>query len=457
LYLTRPRADLYVKTLLERSKGSALDIIAVRNPLHRPGDLAIFSPHARRIGNLDFIYGYWTDIQKFSEVVSGPLPLLRTLKIHVSYDRDEHGELRGVVTPPSLPLFTGAVNLKEFRLRSEGSPFLDHFFFPNLTTLELSVTPGEGLPGSQLLNFLEASPALRAVHIQIWADVFLRDVPPGRVVTLPNVEKFDLFMGEDGPGCKIAAHISCPSARRTSLLYEQGADNPTSPEIFPTSVAWDAIARQYAASVVDEVVLEITTAQNPIITCLLTFLSPGPVVLVLGSKVTARYDDDDDDEEFEMPLGERHAEIFSRASMTIRTHPLLANVKRLRIRDRFTTIDSDELPRIAGEVRQLLKSVGPLDALIIDVFDLRPYLGPFLQFPEFRDMAQPDAFPPIKELEIAQLVQVPTQCAAAIVELAKLQHAAGMPFERVTLHVKNPPPEVTEWLSPWVGTVHCYD
>jgi hypothetical protein len=72
-----------------------------------------------------------------------------------------------VMAPPSLPLFPGAINLKEFRLRSIGLPCLDRFIFPNLTTLELSAIPVGGLPGSQLLNFLEASPALLwTIHIQ---------------------------------------------------------------------------------------------------------------------------------------------------------------------------------------------------------------------------------------------------------------------------------------------------
>ena len=456
LYLTRARTDLYVKTLLERSKGTVLDIVAVCNPLHRPGTLALLSPHAQRLGNLDFAYCSWAAIQQFSEVVSGSIPLLQTLKIHSVYEGDEGDELgRGVIALPSLPLFTGAVNLKEFRLRSEGLPFLDHFIFPNLTTLELSVVPEEDFPGSQLLNFLEASPTLRTVNIEIRADALLGDVPLGRVVVLPNVETFGLSMGEDGLGCEIAAHISCPSARLTSLLYEQNTDDAVSAEIFPTSVSWNAIARQYAASPVDEVVLEIMASRNPIITCLLTFLSPGPATLALGFKIITN-GDDDDDEELEM-LGEWHAEIFSQASMTIRTHPLLANVKRLRIQDKYIAFDPDELAPIASEVRQLFKSVGPLDSLTLNVFDLRPYLAPFLDLPEFRDMDQPNVFPPVKELTIAQPPWTPAKqkCMAAVVELAKSQHTLGVPFEHVTIRLKDPPPEITEWLSPWVGEVHC--
>ena len=459
LRLTASTADLHVKTLLERSRGSALDVIVARRyPVMdriRAETLALFSPHTQRIRNLDFVHSRWPDIQDFSSrVVSGPLPLLRTLKIDVVYEH--YQPYTWVMTPPSLSLFTSAINLKEFRLYSAGLPFLDHFFFPNLTTLELSATPKDGFPGSQLLNFLEASPTLRAVHVKIGADALLGDVPPGRVVTLPNVETFNLTMVEDRPGCKIAAHISCPSARSTSLLYEQDAYSTMPPEIFPASVSWDVIARQCTASSLDEVVLEITTAKDPIITCILTFLSLGPTVLTLGFKVTTGCDEDEGGE-FAMTLGERHAEIVSEASMTIRTHPLLANVKRLRIRDRYITRNSNQRAQIASEVRELFESTGPLDALTLDVFDLRPYLGPFPHLPEFYGMDQSNGFPPIKKLKIAQPLRAPAEreCMAAVVELAKSQYAAGVPFELVVIRTENPSLGAAERLQPWVDVVHC--
>jgi hypothetical protein len=448
-----------VKTLLERSRGSALDVIVARHyPVMdriRAETLALFSPHTQRIGNLDFVHSRWPDIQEFSsKAVSGPLPLLRTLKIEVVYEHYQPSTW--VMTPPSLSLFTGAINLKEFRLYSDGLPFLDHFIFPNLTILELSATPEDGFPGSQLLNFLEASPTLRTVHIKIRADVFLGDVPPGRVVTLPNVETFNLTMDEHGPGCKVAAHVLCPSARLISLLYEQDAYSTMPPEIFPASVSWDVIARQCTASSLDEVVFEITIAKDPIIACLLTFLSPGQAVLALGFKVTTGCDEDEGGE-FAMTLGERHAEIVSEASMAIRTHPLLANVKRLRIRDRYITRNSDQLMQVASEVRELFESTGPLDVLTLDVFDLRPYLAPFPRLPEFCGMDQSNGFPPIKKLAISQPSRAPAEreCMAAVVELAKSQYAAGVPFERVTIRTENPPPGVAEWLQPWVDAVHC--
>jgi hypothetical protein len=422
-------------TLLERSKGSVLDIIAIRDPIAmdtvRAETLTLLSPHTQRIGALKFTDSYWSDIQEFSDVTSGPLPLLRTLNIDIFYER--HWPM---MAPPSLPLFTGAVNLKEFHLRSGGLPFLDHFIFPNLTILDLSVIPGEGFPVSQLLNFLEASPTLRTVHLAV--GVLLEDVPPGRVVVLPNAGEFKLLISKIEPSCEVAAHITCPSARLASLSYRQGAQELMYPNIFPTSIAWNAIAGQYTASPVEEVMLAIAAIENSIIVCFLTFLSPGPAVLRLGFKGSKRDD-------IYMALGDRHVGIFSRASMTIRTHPLLLNIKRLRIRDRDATVNSNEPTRIAGDIKQLFQSMGPLDTLSLDVFDLRPYL------------AHPDGFPPIKGLTLAQPSQAPAkeECMAAVVELAKSQHVLGVPFKRVTIYMKDHPPGMEEQLRQWVDKVYC--
>ena len=457
LYLTRTRTDLYLTTLLERSKGSALDIVATRDPATLDPvcaeALALVSPHSQRFGSLDFAHNYWADIQKFSdEVVSGPLPLLQTLKIDAVSERDEPEDpYPGEMISPSLPLFAGAVNLKEFRLRSEGLPFLDYFIFPNLTALELSaMSRRESLPGSQLLNFLEASPTLRTVQIAV--DVSLEGVSPERVVILPNLEAFGLSTSENGPGCEVAAHVSCSSTRLTSLLYGQGAQELMHLDISLTSVAWDAIVYQYMASPVEEVVLEIKIARYPILMMsFLAFPSPGPAVLRLGYKNTER-------DVVCQVLGMRHVKMFSQISAAIQTHPLLPNVKRLCIQDKNITINfSSESTQIASEVKQLLESVGPLDALTLDVSDLRPYLTPFLGFPKPRRLSKRDAFPLIKELAIAQPSWVPAgqECMVAVVELAKLQHVVGVPFERVIIYMENPPPEMAEWLSPWVGEVHC--
>ena len=139
------------------------------------------------------------------------------------------------------------------------------------------------------------------------------------------------------------------------------------------------------------------SVRDPIITCFLTFSSPGPAVLAQGFKVNTGYSDNEgeDNEEFEMNLGERHAEIFSQASMTIRTH----------------------------------------------------------LSPEFRDMTQPDAFPPITKLTITQPSAEPGHMTA-VVELAKSQYALGVSFEYVAIRMKDPPLEMMEWLSPWVGVAY---
>jgi len=47
------------------------------------------------------------------------------------------------------------------------------------------------------------------------------------------------------------------------------------------------------------------------------------------------------------------------------------------------------------------------------------------------------------------------ECMAAIVELAKLQNALGVPFERVTVRARELPTGTREMLEPWVGVADC--
>ena len=431
-----------LKTLLERAKGTPLDIRSTR--LHRADILALLSPHSQQLRTLEFVYDRWSDIQRFSEAVSGPLPLLHTLKIGVvGYDIPRPEAM-------NLPLFSGAVNLKEFILHPEGELLLDYFAFPNLTTFQLSATPDDGeFPVSQLLNFLEASPTLQTVLIRIGAAISLEDIPPGRVIILPNVETFSLT--QDDPDYGIAARISFPSARLTSFVHEQEVEDVIS--VFPTSVSWNAIGPQHTERPIDEVVLRITTAGDAVVACSLSFLSPGPATFELGYRMIADYEGH---RETPRSLGEKHSEVISQAFEAIRNHPLLGNVKRLRIWDRHRLLAPNRLAHIAYQAVRLLKSTGPLEELTLNVADLRPYLAPFLDMPEFRDIERPVAFPFVEELMISRsLIPHDEECMAAIAEFAKSQHALGVPFKRTILRMKDSPVmmRMVERLEPWVGTV----
>jgi len=114
---------------------------------------------------------------------------------------------------------------------------------------------------------------LRKVDIRIIANILLVEIPRERVVVLPNAETFSLVVSDGGPGYEIAAHISCPSARCTSLVHKRGPDNVIPEDIFPTRDSWDAIVRQYTRSPVEEVALEIKITQASTVTCSLTFQS----------------------------------------------------------------------------------------------------------------------------------------------------------------------------------------
>ena len=436
--LTIKKSGIVVKTLLERAKGSPLDVRSAR--LDCAEILALLSRHTQQFRTLDFFDDYWPNIRMFSEAMPGPFPLLRTLKIRAS-----ELEMLGPETtnPPSLPLFSGAVNLKEFILHSAGIPHLNHFAFPNLTTFELfAAEESEEFPVSQLLNFLEASQTLRTVRIEIAAETYTEDVPLERVIVLPNAEVFSVT--QDKPGYRIAAHVTCPSARLTSLIYEYCAEEET-PQLFPTSVSWNVIGPQYMSSTIDEVILRITIAEDDILSCFLSFLSPGLATLRLGCIMVTESEDSGGTP---YSLGEKHSQVFSQASKAIREHPLLSNVKRLHIQDRHNLL-AHQLEGIAEQAAQLFKFVGPLEELVLDVDNLRPFFSPS------SDLVQPGEFSLIKVLTIERSEKpLKEECMAAIVELVKSRHALGVPFERVVFCVEDYPVGMIERLKPWAATLY---
>ena len=453
LYLSMGEA--YVKTLLGRAKGSMLDIFAGHTK--SLGYVVDLRSHTKQIGYLDFSYHYWKNIQRFSEVNSGPFPLLHTLRIDAVSEFDLNGP--DVMTPPSLPLFSTAVNLKDFLLYSEGSPFINHFVFPKLTTFQLSAVPEEEeFHASQLLDFLEASPMLRTVHMKVIGDILLQGIPRERVVVLPDVETFSLVVSEGGPGYEVATHISCPSVRNMTLIHDKVAHDALPEEIFPALISWNTIARQYARAPIEEVALEINLFNDPLITCSVTFRSPDATVLRLVFKVAAS--DDDEDEEDQMNFLDVHYGAFSQASRTIRNHPHLASVKRLCIHHRAILSHSDQLTRTANEVGLLFKSMGPLEELSLEYCDIQAYLRPLLSSQEHHDMEQHAVFPPVKEFRITHPSMAHNSrgaCMETIVEFAKSRHELGVPFERLTICMERLPAAMAEKLGPWVGVVDCYE
>ena len=230
LYLWR--GEVYVKTLLERAKDSALRVFASWPvPV---GATALLSPHTGQIRSLNFDYSLWADIRRFSELNSGHFPLLHTLNINAA----------DVMTPSSLSLFSGAVDLQEFQLHLRGSQPLILFVFPNITSFKLTMESLGEFRASHLLDFLEASPMLQTVRMELGV-VSFDGIPRDRVVVLPNVESFSLAMSNGEPRYRLTTHISCPSVKHASLTHDRGTDDTTPQNFFPVLDIWNAIIPQY--------------------------------------------------------------------------------------------------------------------------------------------------------------------------------------------------------------------
>ena len=452
LDLTIERSGLSVKTLLDRAKATALDIKSSR--LNRVDILGLLPPRAQQFRSLEFVHDCWPYIQIFSEAAPGPLPLLHTLKLDMVELETPFETMDFEVMRPILsPFFSGAVNLKHLVLHTKGEALLNHFIFPNLKTFELSVTRfWDPFPFSDLLDFFGASPTLETIRMRIMTDTFQGDIPPERVVVLPNVETFSVT--QDEPYHRIAAHISCPSARPMSFVYEQGVGYEMPQEIFPTSDLWNAMGPQYMANTIDEVTLGIKTAGDHILFCSLSFLSSGLATLELGYEVVAI-----DEYQHQSPasLGQMHSRVFSQAFEAIRGHPLLGGVKRLRIQDSHAYLASHHLTSIAKEAGLLFESMGTLEELILDVDNLRPFIFPFFNPPGLlRVLLQPYTLPSIKELTIVEHSDRPfdRESVAAIVGFVKSQHVRGVPFEHAVFHMEFPPVGMAERLEQWVGAVY---
>ena len=434
-HLFLSKGEVYVQTLLKRAKGSPLTILA--SGIDPPSTTVLLPFYTNQIAGLELTNSNWEDIRLFSRVVSTPLPLLHTLTINVVTDGSD------AVTPLPYPLFSGAVGLKELRLHSVGSPRLSHFVFPNLTSFELSVASPEGFRGSQLLDFLEALPMLRTVHMKIIAVISLEDIPQEKVVVLHNVESFFLVASNGVPSYKLAAHISCPSVKDTSLTYSYQKRHYLYPrrEQFPPSDALKAIIRQYTTSPIEEVTFEMDRNSDCFIACYLTFRSADTTVIRLNFETAEGNDDGDPDisETFNL-------DVFCKASGVIRSLPLPANVKRLHIYD-LLDIDKEAFTQIGNEFGRLLKSLGPLEELTISGCEMEPFFLPFVHYPKIV------GYPPIRVLTLIDpWYRFDEGVAMGLVNLAKAQHELGVPLERVSTRLLDSD-GIEEELKPWVGAV----
>ena len=429
-------------TLLERAKGSALEIITDHEvPL---GTTTLLLPHVPKIRRLDFQSNYFEDILWFSEVNSGPLPLLRTLWICLNWSN--------IPATPSLPLFNGAVNLEEFVLGLEQAKLLKHFVFPNLTTFKLLALQMDGLDASHLFDFLKGSPTLQTIEVKVAGGIMLGNIHQDMVIVLPNVETFSLFIEDNEHEVyEPAARLSCPRAKYTSLMQKKCDDAITTGlEIFPDSIPWKEITSQYASSPVEEITLEMTH-----IAYSLTFQTSDATVIRLGFELTdTGRGEEEEEEDFDLTWEEMHLEIFSQACKTIQAHPLLSHVKRLHIKDRTGAWGLNNLISAAKMVGDLFKSLGPLDKFTINSFDLQIFLAPFVDAPQFWRFER--VFPPVKELTVSVTsLDEERRCLDAVVELAKSRHKLGIPFERVTVRAREVSADMMRRLREWVSAAEC--
>ena len=205
---------------------------------------------------------------------------------------------------------------------------LNLFIFPNLTSSDLLVFDLVGeFRGSQLLDFLEASPILRAVHMKSDLPISLEDIPQERTIVLDIVKSHCLTVSDVESGCKLATHISCPSVKHTSFTHMFRSDFIIGRNVFPSPNSLNTIIRQHTRSPIEEVAFKIKTKSDYLIARFLTFWSADISTIELRFEI-ANIDKNPYAIELDPFL---YFRVISEASETIQGLPLLANVKRLHM------------------------------------------------------------------------------------------------------------------------------
>ena len=426
------KGEVYARTIPEGAEASMRSIL-LASSVGPIGIVMLPPPHAKQIVELEFMNNRWADVRRFSEINSGLLPLLRIITIDIVEGINRNSS-NASISPPQ-PLFSEAVGLKMLRLHSKVPPFLGHFNFPNLLSFTLSVTSAEQFRGSQLLDFLEASPMLKEAYVKILTALSLEGIPRERVVVLRHVKNLDLTASDGGAGYKLATHILCPSVRKASFTHmgEVGPYELPPPGTFPGSDSLNAIIRQYTRSPIEEVRLDITGPDH-FIACSLVLRSADMAVINFRFQV----DKDSHIPEF------FSCDVFSIALRAI-WDPLLANIKSLHIYG--LDVKDGTAQDISYNFGGFLRFLGPLEELTICHCGMRPW------FLYNTDIARCS---PVRVLMLTDPWDTLTEdVAQGVVELAKTQHELGVPLERVTIRSRVLVADMEERLRPWVRIVDC--
>ena len=393
--------DLIVKTSLERENDSERVVMIPGQALAMELPFSLYE----RMRNYDSANGVWTVIKR--------VPKYRT-----SIASLEDLQLMNLPNPP----------------------------FPILTSFKLSTRSVQVVHGSRLLDFLEASPMLKTVHLELLGSITVDGIPDERVVVLGHAKDFALTVeGSKQWAYEFVVHLSCPSM---DLTHKKRAEDTTLDEIFPPEELWRRIVDQCTSedTPVEEITLEIKT--SPTISWALIFLTSGVTAIGLNFQVSAGSKCD------VRPSPQNENLMYNRvlygAIAAIKAHPHLANVKRLSIchgtpEASFTA----DILDILSALLWLFESLGPLDELTIDSCDPRPYFDQTLtdEMPSGKRVM----FPPTRELTIWHPKYIPDENTVhSLVRLAEAQSATKNSFESVVICGGGR----SEWngseLRPWV-------
>lgn len=366
----KSQADLFLPSRVTASPkppGGSEAIISVDGEVPAPFMTLLF-PHTEQIECLDFERNVWVDIMN-SPPDHSPLSHLGGFAVGLNNFGGDG------LAPPNPTLFGNTHQSETFSIRLEPQPS-NCFSFPKLTSFKLSTTSTQEFPASLLLDFLEASPALKNVCLEIAAVISLVGITPGRVVELPQATEFTLTASDGEWADEIVACLSCPRLESASLTYKKSIDDATTTKIFPALVLRGAGVRLYWKNEVEEVILQVET--SPTILCTIIFLSSGGVnAFELNFQASTS-----DEDSVRPPSEELVGNLLTQATNTILDHPHMGGIKRLAICHGVSEASPTQVSNIVDNAKLLFPSLGPLDELMIYSCDPKPYFHTELLLPQ---------------------------------------------------------------------------
>jgi hypothetical protein len=407
----------------ERASGCLLDVHISAPGIRRtrlPSDHTIptLSP-GKRIRTL-CITCPWIRIQEFVGGWTDALSPLQVLDLNAD----------GPSVPSQSTIFFGDA-LKDLKLFGFAVPGLNYIRAPNLTKFRLCEEFQTPCSATGLLDFLEASPALEEVSIDVNSTMVDDFSPPNRTAALPHV-RFILLSINHAP--QLASHLVCPSSTDTHLV-DMLPDSPTD-DIFPQSL--HQLSGQYSVEMIDRVMMRVSDRGGHE-DCTLQLRSPSDTRFRITCETAHFPDAFPEVLEVELPF----SVLFDQTVSALLSLPL-GNVTTLSIDMGHSPSDPTTDPtEIIRRFAEIFEKCRKLYEVVLENY-----------LPRYLSALSRDRTPPIQALVIKHPEDVSwEELAEHVIEVARIRHSRAVPLKRIEIIATSEGNPRIEQLESWVQEV----